>query len=397
MLKKSWFVFTQATTILVLVLVVIGLLNLIWHPAWLAKLNWFGHKRSDLPTLVVEQVLPPPSSLVGPTPVQGYRIAAQHTLPAMVNIYTTKQLNSSTLNDSLPPQSPGGKNTVNSLGSGVILSKAGYIVTNYHVVEAAGIIQVALADNRHFEATLVGSDPETDLAVLHIEADNLHPIVFGHIENMQVGDVVLAAGNPFGVGQTLTMGIVSALGRNKLGISTFENFIQTDAAINPGNSGGALVNIFGELVGINSAIYSKNGGSQGIGFAIPENTVRQVVEQLIKRGSVIRGWIGVAAQDITPALANSFNLGDVQGALVTSVISQSPADQAGLRPGDIITQLDKVQIQNTTIMLAQIAAQTPGKKVQLRLQRAGEELVSDLVIAERPNLASLRGDNLDEE
>ncbi len=207
---------------------------------------------------------------------------------------------------------------VSNLGSGVIVSPNGYILTNHHVVEAADQIRVALADGRTLPARVVGADPETDLAVLKIDTDNLPAITFAQTDSLQVGDWVLAVGNPFGVGQTVTAGIVSALGRTHLGINTFENFIQTDAAINPGNSGGALVDAAGNLVGVNSAIYSRTGGSQGIGFAIPVSIARQIMEQIIKSGSVTRGWVGIEVQDITPELAESFNLKNAEGALIAA-------------------------------------------------------------------------------
>ena len=229
----------------------------------------------------------------------------------------------------------------NSLGSGVIVSEQGLILTNNHVVASADEIEIALADGRKMSAKVVGTDPDTDLALIKVEADNLPAITFASSEKLSVGDVVLAIGNPFGVGQTVTQGIISALGRNHLGINTFENFIQTDASINPGNSGGALIDTDGNLVGINSAIYSRSGGSMGIGFAIPATLARQVMDQIVSQGNVTRGWIGIEAQDITPELAESFKLKVAQGALIAGVLRNSPAEKAGLRAGDILLTIDR--------------------------------------------------------
>ena len=233
-----------------------------------------------------------------------------------------------------------------SLGSGVIISNDGYVITNFHVIEAAEEIEITTHNGNKFDASLIGADPETDLAVLKINNQALPNIILGNINNLNVGDSVLAIGNPFGVGQTVTMGIVSGLGRNQLGISTFENFIQTDAAINPGNSGGALVDINGDLVGINSAIYSKSGGSMGIGFAIPIDLVKKVTEQIIIKGYVTRGWIGVEVQELTDDLKESFNLSSNSGALIASVVKNSPADKGGLKSGDIIININNKKVSN---------------------------------------------------
>ncbi|HEX5125102.1 MAG TPA: trypsin-like peptidase domain-containing protein, partial [Rhodocyclaceae bacterium] len=270
------------------------------------------------------------------------------------------------------------------LGSGVVVSSEGYILTNNHVVEAADEIQVALQDGRKFSAHVVGKDPETDLAVLRIEnAGKLPAITFADSDSVKVGDVALAIGNPFGVGQTVTMGIVSALGRSHLGINTFENFIQTDAAINPGNSGGALVDAEGHLVGINTAIYSRSGGSLGIGFAIPASSARNVMEQIIKTGSVTRGWIGVEVQEITPDLAASFNL-PKQGALIAGVASHSPADKAKIQPGDVLNAVDGKAIVDAQSMLETIAALPPGRLATLNLIRQGKALNVTVQVARRP-------------
>jgi serine protease DegQ len=270
------------------------------------------------------------------------------------------------------------------LGSGVIVSADGYILTNHHVVESVDQIEIALADSRKVRARVVGTDPETDLAVLKIELEKLPSISFALPEQLRVGDIVLAIGNPFGVGQTVTMGIVSGLGRSHLGITTFENFIQTDAAINPGNSGGALVDAGGRLVGINTAIYSQTGGSMGIGYAIPVSIARQVMEQIVQKGSVTRGWIGVGVQDITPELAQSFNLPATRGVLITQVERGSPADKGGIKPGDVLISVNGRVVADTTTMLNLIAALPPGQKAAIKLTRNQAETDVTVVIGRRP-------------
>ena len=275
------------------------------------------------------------------------------------------------------------------LGSGVIVSSEGYILTNYHVVEAADQIEVAFNDGSTTPAKLVGGDPESDLAVLRIapekgKSGKLPAITLGQMENLFVGDVVLAIGNPFGVGQTVTMGIVSALGRSHLGINTFENFIQTDAAINPGNSGGALVDSRGNLVGINTAIYSRSGGSLGIGFAIPISTARSVMEQIIQTGTVTRGWIGVEAQEITAELAETFGLSDSDGALIAGVQRGSPADLGGVRPGDILLSVNGKPVKDPQVMLDLIASQKPGETVPFKLRRQKTLVDANIRIGKRP-------------
>jgi serine protease DegQ len=265
------------------------------------------------------------------------------------------------------------------------VSKDGYILTNHHVVESADQIEVLLSDGRHATARVVGTDPETDLAVIKVDlAGNLPAITFGHSEQAHVGDVVLAVGNPFGVGETVTMGIISALKRSHLGLNTFENFIQTDAAINPGNSGGALVDTDGNLIGINSAIYSPSGGSLGIGFAIPVSTAKKIMEQIIQSGSVTRGWIGVAVQDLTPELAESFKLGDIQGVLISEVVRGGPANKAGVKPGDILTMVDGKPLPDSNSMLETISAIPPGKVVPLKLMRNQSEVVVQVKVGKRP-------------
>ena len=281
-----------------------------------------------------------------------------------------------------------------SLGSGVIVSSSGYLLTNHHVVEAADEIEVALHDGRKLLAKIVGNDPETDLAVLRVDAENLPAITFGSSDALKVGDVVLAIGNPFGVGQTVTGGIVSALGRTGLGINTFENFIQTDAAINPGNSGGALVDVGGNLVGINTAIFTRSGGSMGIGFAIPVSTARMVLEQIVKSGGVTRGWIGVEVQEITPAVAESFRLQTTRGALIAGVLRGGPADKAGMKPGDVLVEVEGRPVGDPTSMLNLVAALAPGDTARLKLKRAGKDLDASVTVGRRPK-PQPRGDRGD--
>ncbi len=272
----------------------------------------------------------------------------------------------------------------NSLGSGVIISEQGYILTNNHVIAGADEIQVALTDGRQADAQVIGTDPETDVAVLKISLDNLPGITFGQSDVLRVGDVVLAIGNPFGVGQTVTQGIVSATERSHLGISTYENFIQTDAAINPGNSGGALINAAGELVGINTAIYTRSGGSQGVGFAIPANTVKMVMKQILEYGRAIRGWLGIEIQTISPALAESFGLLEARGIIIAGVMPQGPADHAGVKTGDIILQINGEAIVDGTDALNLIAQTAPGNEIHMSGIRQGRPFSITAHASSRP-------------
>ena len=331
-----------------------------------------------------------PQSL-GSGPVS-YARAVQRAAPAVVNIYTSKQvisnrrplLNSQILRRFFGDLNQPRQRTQTSLGSGVIMSAQGFVLTNYHVIENADEIEVLLADGKTVAANVLGADPETDLAVLTIEVENLPSVVISDSSKLQVGDVVLAIGNPFGFGQTVTQGIISATGRDHLGINTFENFIQTDAAINPGNSGGALINAYGELVGINTAIFSKSGGSQGIGFAIPVGLARDVMTQIIQHGRVIRGWLGVELQNISPQLAESFGLGNTSGVLVAGVVRHSPAYKAGIVPGDIILRFDKQDMSDAKIIQSEIANRKPGDKVTITGLRKGKKFETQASIAQRP-------------
>jgi serine protease DegQ len=322
-----------------------------------------------------------------------YRAAAARAMPAVVNIITSKKPRRGKhplLRDPFFKKFFGDRDRdedsddESSLGSGVIVSAQGYILTNNHVVEAADEIEVMLTDGRKAAAKLVGTDPETDLAVIKISMDKLPVIVLGQAEQAQVGDVVLAIGNPFGVGQTVTMGIISALGRNNLHINHFENFIQTDAAINFGNSGGALVDANGNLLGINSAIYSQTGGSVGIGFAIPVSTAKSVMESIIKSGHVVRGWIGVESQEITPELAASFGLQRQSGAIIAGVVRNGPADKGGIKPGDILLSVDGKPVADTNSMLNLIAQLVPGEKAKMSVLRKNRETTLDVTVGKRP-------------
>ena len=322
-----------------------------------------------------------------------YAGAVEKAAPAVVNIYTAKTVTediSPMLQDPLfrrffGDQMPSPrKHTETSLGSGVIISEEGYILTNNHVIEKADEIQVALRDGRNALAQVVGSDPESDLAVLKIRLGKLPSITLGHSATLKVGDVVLAIGNPFGVGQTVTMGIISATGRDRLGLSTFEDFIQTDAAINPGNSGGALINAFGHLVGINTAIFSQTGGSQGIGFAIPIDDAKDITAQIIEHGHVVRGWIGIEIQNMTPALAEAFGLDEVRGVIVAGVLRKGPADQAGFRPGDIIIEIEGEAVSDSTSAVKRIAKAKPGTRVEVTVLRNGRKVTLEPVTSQRP-------------
>ncbi|MDO6592698.1 trypsin-like peptidase domain-containing protein [Neptuniibacter sp. 1_MG-2023] len=333
-----------------------------------------------------------PKSGIGLGPVS-YADAVEIAAPAVVNIYTrtvVQQKVHPLFNDpffrnffdadSIPQQ----ERIQSSLGSGVILTSQGYIVTNNHVITGADSIIVALKDGREAVAEVIGTDPETDLAVLKVAMEDLPSIALTQSDNSRVGDVVLAIGNPFGVGQTVTMGIISATGRHSLGINTYEDFIQTDAAINPGNSGGALIDAYGNLIGINTAIFSKSGGSQGIGFAIPSNLTKQVMQDLIKYGRVVRGWLGIEIQELTPKLAESFGLKNMQGLIIAGVFRNGPAHLAGLQPGDVMLTINKQPIMNGRKSMTEIARFKPDESIDIEILRDGEKLSFKAVIGERP-------------
>ncbi len=331
-----------------------------------------------------------PAGMIGPV---SYSHAVEAAAPAVVNIYSQKRVTEKPhpyLNDPLFRQLFGKRLGVprqrleTSLGSGVIISDKGYILTNNHVIREADAIQVALRDGRGASATIVGTDPETDLAVLKISLDNLPSITMSTDQKLRIGDVVLAIGNPFGVGQTVTMGIVSATGRTQLGLNTFENFIQTDAAINPGNSGGALINATGQLVGINTAIFSRSGGSQGIGFAIPVDIAKGVMEQIIEHGYVIRGWLGIEVRAINPTIAKAFGIKQMQGAIITGVFRDSPAAAAGLRAGDFVIRIADEPVNDIRAMRDHIASIRPGETVEILLLRDNQLIRKEIIAGERP-------------
>lgn len=389
MLRTLWLTFAQAVTIGLALLFIVTTLK----PEWAVSPSGLLRPEPQRPANSHASARPDAGAPVSrDSSILSYAQAAKLATPAVVNIFTTKSVrvtpNHPLFNDPLFRRFFGDQfsqqQQTSSLGSGVIVSADGLILTNHHVVESPDEIEVLLTDGRRAKAKLVGTDPETDLAVLKIALRSLPTVAFGDDTQAQIGDVVLAIGNPFGVGQTVTMGIVSALGRNQLGINTFENFIQTDAAINPGNSGGALVDTQGRLLGINTAIYSRNGGSMGIGFAIPVSTVRTVMEQIVKTGGVTRGYIGVEPQDVTPELAEAFRLARKDGAIIAGVMRAGPADRAGVRVGDILFEVDGKPVKDTASMLNLIAQLKPGTITRFRFLREGKQLDLNIVIGKRP-------------
>jgi serine protease DegQ len=382
-MRRLWLLFAQTVTVGLALWFIVTTLK----PEWAARVA--GGRAPGITSTTVPMLEAPPNL----TPAQGsYRLAAQKAMPSVVNIFTSKEsrrprnpmLNDPFFKRFFGEQLEDPDERQFSLGSGVIVSEKGYILTNNHVIEAADEIEVALADGRKTVAKVVGADPETDLCVIKIDLPDLPAITLGHDDQAQVGDAVLAIGNPFGVGQTVTMGIISALGRHNLGINTFENFIQTDAAINPGNSGGALVDTHGNLLGINTAIYSRSGGSLGIGFAIPVTTVKTVMEAIITTGQMTRGWIGVEPQDITPELAESFGLTAKTGAIIAGVVKGGPADRAGIRPTDILVAVEGKPVNDTNDLLYLIAQLKPGSNAKLTVLRKSQQTLVDVTVGKRP-------------
>jgi len=381
MLRRIWLVLAQGLVLLAAALFVV---------LWLLPFSPLpGFSPPPRPAAVVTVKEAPEVAPGKPTPMS-FRAAAAKAQPAVLNIYAAKAQRARALSPEerllrrfygLPDEDPQDRF---SLGSGVIVSADGYILTNNHVVEGADQIAVALADGREARARLVGADPDTDLAVLRIEAERLPAITFGDSDQLRAGDVVLAIGNPFGVGQTVTMGIVSATGRNRVGINTFENFIQTDAAVNPGNSGGALVDSSGHLVGINTAIYSQTGSSAGIGFAIPAKMARSVMEQLITTGRVERGWLGVEIADVTPEAAARLKLAKAGGAVVARLVRGGPAHAAGLQPGDVVTAIDGKEIADARSVIDATATLRPGARALLKVVRGGKPIEVSVTLGERP-------------
>ena len=385
-MRKAWLLFSQTVTIAVALLFVVATLK----PAWLKPAAELTVAAAPAPAVA----LPPPVqsvALIGTgTAATSYADAAKRAAPAVVSITASRVAQRSRNDDPMfrfffgdrARQAPEERQV--GLGSGVIVSPAGYLLTNNHVVEGADDIEVSLGDGRSARAKLIGTDPESDIAVLKIDLDKLPVLAFGDVDHARVGDVVLAIGNPFNVGQTVTSGIISALGRNALGINTFENFIQTDAAINPGNSGGALVDVAGNLLGINTAIFSRTGGSLGIGFAIPVTTARQVMESLIKEGRVTRGWIGVEPRDLTPEIAKTLDLRVKQGVLITGVVQSGPASEGGVRPGDVVVRIGGAPVTNTPQLLNAVAALKPRETATVSVQRGSDALDIKVTVGQRP-------------
>ena len=385
MLKRLWLLFAQIVTLLLAILFILST----FKPNWLDSIGLYGVSNVTIHESSIDPSTPNPGS---------HHEAVKHSMPAVVNIFTSKNIpkikksrkdpknspNDPWFQFFFGDQGPNQEEESSSLGSGVIVSQEGLILTNHHVIEGADQIEVALTDGRKTKATVIGSDPDTDIAVLRINIPNLpSPITFAKIESVKVGDIVLAIGNPFGVGQTVTSGIVSALGRDHLGINTFENFIQTDAAINPGNSGGALIDTRGHLIGINTAIYSRSGGSMGIGFAIPVSTAKEVLEAITKNGGVTRGWIGVEPQNINQELADTLKIKQ-EGVLIVGTLQNGPADRAGIKPGDVLKKINGKPIKDITQLLNQIAAANPGEKIRAEINRKGKDLEIEVQVGKRP-------------
>ena len=379
-MRKLWLIFAQTTTICLGILFVVSTLR----PDLLAP-----GTRASVDVVTTREAPVAPSRAVA-----SYSEAARKAMPAVVSVFTSKEtkvarhpfMDDPMFRNFFGNQFDAQTQRVTGLGSGVIVDNKGYILTNNHVVDAADEIEVALADSRRAKARVVGSDPETDLAVLKVDLKNLPSATFAQSEQARVGDVVLAIGNPFGVGQTVTSGIISALGRSHLGINTFENFIQTDAAINQGNSGGALIDTSGNLVGINTAILSpgERGGSIGIGFAIPSALAKQVMEQIIATGAVTRGWVGIGVQDLTPELADTLKLPNVNGALITEVVNASPAAKAGIKPGDLLIGVEGKPVTDYASTLNLISALKPGNIATLKVMREKSTLELKLDVGTRP-------------
>ncbi|MEP6739716.1 MAG: trypsin-like peptidase domain-containing protein [Caldimonas sp.] len=385
-MRKAWLLFSQTVTVAVAILFVIATLK----PAWLQR----GRPDVIAPTA---SFAPLPASVQNVslidtgTRMTSYSTAAKRASPAVVSITASRAPARDPRADDPMFKFFFGDRTRETpqerqvgLGSGVIVSPDGYLLTNNHVIEGADDVEVALGDGRSAKARTIGTDPESDVAVLKIDLDKLPVIAFGDVDHLEVGDVVLAIGNPFAVGLTVTSGIVSALGRNSLGINIFENFIQTDAAINPGNSGGALVDVSGNLLGINTAIYSRSGGSLGIGFAIPVSTARQVMEGLIKDGRVVRGWIGVEPRDLTPDIAKTLDLSVKQGVLITGVVQSGPASQGGMRPGDVVLKVAGAPVANTPQLLNAVAALKPKEAATITVQRGASAVDISVTVGQRP-------------
>ena len=380
-MKRLWLVFAQAVTVLLAAYFVVATLK----PQWLQRGAAVPGSTGTISILEA----PAPATPAAPGSLSA---AVRKAAPAVVSINTSARhplANDPWFRFFFGDR--GDQQQQTGLGSGVIVSPEGYVLTNNHVIEGAEEIEVVLPDARRTVAKVIGTDPESDLAVLKLTLDKLPVMTLGNSDALQVGDQVLAIGNPFGVGQTVTSGIVSALGRNQLGINTFENFIQTDAAINPGNSGGALVDIDGNLMGINTAIYSRSGGNMGIGFAIPVSAAKHVMESIVKNGRVVRGWIGVEPTELTPELAQTFDVRAGQGVIITGVLTHGPAANAGLRPGDVITQVNDQPVRTVPELMTRIAALPPGQPAPFVVQRRGQPVQLSVTPAQRPRQPRMQG------
>jgi Do/DeqQ family serine protease len=378
-MRRLWLVFSQAVTVALAVVFVLATLK----PQWIAAPA--GGAPVQLNIAQAPAVAAGASASSSPG---SFAPAARRASPSVVSVVTSVAVDPKRKGNPAEPwfhrYFGDQEGPTSGTGSAVIVSADGYLLTNNHVVENAGQIEIGLADGRRVAAKVVGTDPDSDLAVLKVALDGLPAITFGDADGLQVGDVVLAIGNPFNVGQTVTSGIVSAVGRTGLGLNTFENFIQTDAAINPGNSGGALVDATGQLLGINTAIYSRSGGSMGIGFAIPVSTARQVMEGLITEGVVMRGWIGVQPSDLTADMAESFKLKVDHGVLITGVLQGGPASAAGMQPGDVVLKVGTVPVGSTAQLLNAVAALKPQSPAVITVQRGAQALDLTVQVAQRP-------------
>ena len=379
MLRRIWLFFAQACTLCVAALFVVSTLrpDLLPRPAAVRPGNVIVTQETTTPVVTAR--------------VASYADAAKKAMPAVVAIFTSKQVRSRVplADDPLfrryfPDLDRQGPQRQTSLGSGVIVSPEGYVITNHHVIEGADDIQLVLSDGRRISAKVRGTDSETDLAVLKADSDNLPAITLGHAEDLQVGDVVLAIGNPYGFGGTVTSGIVSALGRNSLGLNRFEDFIQTDAAINPGNSGGALIDTAGNLIGINIMIFSQSGASNGIAFSIPVSLARNVFEQIIRDGEVTRGWFGIEPQPFTADVAKALALSPAEGVLIRSLQRGGPADRAGVHVRDVFLEVGGKPTHSVPQLLSRIAELAPGSNAHVRLVRDGKPVDIEVMVGKRP-------------
>ena len=380
-MRRLWLIFSQAATVALAMLFVVATLK----PGWLPGLALGSGAAAAVSVRLAAPGPASPNGAASPLPAAGLADAASIASPSVVSVITSKGRSRHPQPDdpALGPFFHDREPAQQGVGSGVIVSPEGILLTNTHVVEQAGDIDVRLSDGRELRAEVVGTDPETDLAVLRIQADRLPAITLGRSQDLRVGDVLLAIGNPFNVGQTVTAGIVSALGRTGLGLSTFESFIQTDAAINPGNSGGALVDVQGHLVGSNTAISSRSGGSNGIGFAIPTEVAQRVMEGLLKDGVVRRGWIGVEPRELTAEFVDNFKLPIQRGVLITGVLQDGPASRGGLKPGDVVTNVAGQPVGSVAQLLNTVAALPPGQAAKVAVQRGSQALELSLEVVQR--------------